>query len=672
MNLKTQIMTKFQQGELNGIEDLILAYEEENPKDLELISMKVTYFVYMGNNEEALNWACIGVRRNPFNTEANYNLAYVYDLVGDPYEAYRWYSKALFLATNENNEDVLNLNITENLNKIMKQLKAMANTTKDKKEEDHILKQIERLKEEGKNGFGLLTNTFKDYETNIGKAYIDYDGHEAYVGFYDRMANHFQTADNMIQEKGEIRPIVVKCDRIQVDDRCERILPIVSEEKNILVIQEDQKEYTLPIKKPKHFSYYRVKPNTKLFSKLPIQIGKPIPLMYDEKKKKIVLSLFVDGLSQILLEEEGFEKIMPNTYQFFKKGTICNNAYSASEWTYPSLASYVTGLDTTHHMLIHNKLNATLPLDTTTLTEYFSKAGYQTAKIDGDWRSTPNYGYLRGMDRILFQHQWTGMRTQEVVCDALDHMELMKDTNHYMWIGIGDLHDIADEVVLPASVESKLSIAERVIENGETSAKQPFSMNKRKAYIEQAKMIDQYLGLIYTYIEKNYTEEEYIVSLFADHGQGYFVKPNEFFLSPERTKVAFMFRGGHVKEAFCNELISTVDYSTILCKLCGVEMNHENIDGRLPKQFGGVNEREYVIAESIHPKDCYYASVYWKDYICNFAAVEPVREDGRFSLNQGYSIELLDYSHNSLHDDDLLQKNLKIILDHIGGNLIYD
>ena len=87
----------------------------------------------------------------------------------------------------------------------------------------------------------------------------------------------------------------------------------------------------------------------------------------------------------------------------------------------------MTGLSPVEHMLIHNKLTHVLPKDTPVLAEYFKEQGYQTAKIDGNWRFTMTYGYGRGMDRVIYQHQQIGMKVEQVVADVLDHMELMPD-----------------------------------------------------------------------------------------------------------------------------------------------------------------------------------------------------------------------------------------------------
>lgn len=58
--------------------------------------------------------------------------------------------------------------------------------------------------------------------------------------------------------------------------------------------------------------------------------------------------------------------------------------------------------------------------------------------------------------------------------------------------------------------------------------------------------------------------------------------PNDkHFLSKERTKVAFMFRGSNVDEKMSDEIISTADYLPIMCKLCDIPVDYEKINGRL-------------------------------------------------------------------------------------------
>ena len=129
-----------------------------------------------------------------------------------------------------------------------------------------------------------------------------------------------------------------------------------------------------------HFNYYRVKNGMQIKSDKQAYYGYPIPLEHKRGRRKLVLSFFADGLAQEVINGDDFEKLMPNTYKFFSKGTICTQAHSCSEWTYPSLATCVSGLDTLHHMMFHDKLDGELPKNSPTLIEYFKGKGYYTSK----------------------------------------------------------------------------------------------------------------------------------------------------------------------------------------------------------------------------------------------------------------------------------------------------
>lgn len=43
-----------------------------------------------------------------------------------------------------------------------------------------------------------------------------------------------------------------------------------------------------------------------------------VPIIHDRKRKPLILNIFVDGLSQTVLENH-MEMLMPNTYRFLGK-----------------------------------------------------------------------------------------------------------------------------------------------------------------------------------------------------------------------------------------------------------------------------------------------------------------------------------------------------------------
>ena len=258
-----------------------------------------------------------------------------------------------------------------------------------------------------------------------------------------------------------------------------------------------------------------------------------------------------------------------------------------------------------------------------------------------------------------------------LIGEVIDHIEAFKETNQFLWITIGDLHDIADELDLPNSVQSNMRLEERVQEEkSATSVKQNYSVLKIMAFKRMLKRVDMLLNILYQYLEINYEKEDIIVSLFADHGQGYMVRSDEHFMSKGRSNVAFMFRGAEIKAQKCDEIISTSDYIKIMCKLANIKMKDVKIDGVLPKAFGGEG-REYALSESIHPHDPYYAAIFAEDVNFYFENPFPVQDDGRFYLKE-YNAWITDKQGNRISDWKKYNKYLNIIIEHIKPLLIYD
>jgi hypothetical protein len=117
--------------------------------------------------------------------------------------------------------------------------------------------------------------------------------------------------------------------------------------------------------------------------------------------------------------------------------------------------------------------------------------------------------------------------------------------------------------------------------------------------------------------------------------------------------------------------MSSSDYLPIMCKLAGIPLAGNPIDGQVPVWFGGEKEREYAYTESLHPKDPYYASVFTKDCVVCFQSEGTCTDNGQFLLGD-YKIWLLDYNNNVIQNDEVLSRYEKVILNHIAPNLIYE
>lgn len=673
---KQRIEEQFQNMNLEAVGNLLDDYREMYPYDRDLLSYQTIFHLYKGELDIAFTYAKQGIRRFPTSGEMYYNLASIHEANEDLIEALKNYNIALYLYkyAKFNNEEVL-LDIAQRISMLEQTFNDLVDDCIEKKEKDMLLylhSYSQRLK---LSVFGKYEkNTRSDANKLIGTEYWIEDDEKRYIGLYRAAIPEFVGDANMdlIHAQGEFLKTNNGIKYTVVGDSQEYLLPIASSEPmNIHIFEQEGKQYKVLQRYDKHFNYYRVKKYTQVSSSKLSYYGNPIALGHHPKRKKLVLNLFVDGLAQEVIQGDDFEKLMPNTYRFFKEGMRCVNAYSCSEWTYPSLATYMSGLNTLQHMMFHNDIDGELPKEVPTLAQYFKKAGYYTSKIDGDWRSIYSYGYARGVDQYVYQIQHMGSRAEQEIANAIEHLEAFKETDQYLWLTVGDLHDIADGLDLSVAVQNQLSLEERQMEEiGATSVKQSSSENKSNTFRKAVSYMDMLFRQLFDYILRNYEEDEFLLGLFSDHGQGYLIPKGSHFLSKERTKVAMMFRGG-VQAGMTEELISTADYLPIMCKLADIPLEDVEIAGQLPVTFGGTKEREYTITESLHPGDPYYVAVNTKDATIYFNNGERTDGEGRFRLKD-YKMYAVDQQGNTLEDAELLKKYEAIILERIWPHVIYD
>lgn len=671
VNLRTRIENALNSGEIGNASKLVVEYEMLAPKDMELVNYKALLSIYLDDYENALETLEKAIIQYPLNPDINYNIAYVYEQSHDLLNAYKFYARAMYLyECNEELEKSKELGINEKLSLLL----PLIIENKEKTSEEMLL-LLDKLRDRMESFFGLKIKYFRDSTPCIGKELWLSDDERRFVAFqrslYQGGLPEFMRS--LYYVKGEL--LDTQKQSLYIVDKssnADYFIPISTIEHDTYIrITENGKAHDISPNYSNHFDYYRIKPGSIVQSNKMIHFGKPIKIGHDNKRKKLVLNIFIDGLSQTILNGDQLKKVMPYTYDFFKKGIICTNAYSSAEWTYPSLATFVTGLNLLNHMQYHSSIDDEMRRDVRTLAQYFSEAGYYTAKIDGDWRSIPSYGHTRGIDRYIYQNSGFGLKEEQIIGEVIEHLEAFADVDKYVWMCIDDLHNIADGFPSPLGVQRMMELSDWEIDDiGLTSAKQKFSERKISRYIKAAKHIDVFLNILYQYIENNFVDDEIVISLFADHGQGYLISDEGHFLGQGRTNVAFMFRGG-LDPCITDELMSSCDYKAIMCKLAGIELKDELTDGNLPRILGGDNEREWAMAESLHPGDPYYATYYTKDKIFYFENGTKTQSDGRVKIKD-YKISVEDYNGNLIEDSEFVRKYFGIMMKHIEPLQIYE
>lgn len=677
--LKNQIESYFEQENFEEVSGLLDKYKEQYPSDRDLWFYECVLALTVGELEKAQKIADKCVHKFPTSYESYYYQASVYQAKGMILEALKSYHIAytLNLYTHYANDSILEdikaqiKNLEDSFEKLLNEYIAYNDSVNISRMLSFLNRQdVVWGKDEKMARFAK--------KLVVGKEYWVTDDDLRYIGIYRAPFPQFIGEENLslIRTKAEFLKFDKKGNGSFVKGTSdEYLLPIASvENDNTHTFQSQEEVHKVGQLFSQHFNYYRVKNGMQIKSDKQAYYGYPIPLEHKQGRRKLVLSFFVDGLAQEVINGDDFEKLMPNTYKFFSKGTICTQAHSCSEWTYPSLATCVSGLDTLNHMMFHDELDGELPKNSPTLIEYFKGKGYYTSKMDGEWRSIPSYGYARGVDQYVYQHQSMGARAEQEIMDVIEHLETFKETDQYLWMTVGDLHDVANGLDLSDAVQKNLTLEERELDElGVTSVKQNYSAKKTAMYKKTIQYFDMLFGFLYIYIENNYTDDEILISLFADHGQGYLIPTGKQFLSKERTKVAFMFRGANIKQQVTDEIISTADYLPIMCRLADIQYDAASIDGKLPKAFGGLEEREYTITESLHPKDVYRAVANARDYEVYFENSEKTDEEGRFLLGD-YKVFgfYKDAENTPITDAELLKRYENIFLERIAEHIIYE
>lgn len=632
-------------------------YKEQFPYDTDSYIMEAVYWLSKGAFARVRELLSEGERLAYYNTDIQYLWGELHFAEKDYAKAMAAYSKALVfheLLSDEygiyHSEDCM-----RRLQAVELALGGLETVTRE------LFSELDEINERLQNKFDLSETIVGNGTECIGKFFQSPFAHARYCAYAlptQGYIFHSLSPKTLLMIRGEFLKLIdAECTHkaysLPVTEPV--LLPIASvKRENEITFQAGEgSPVTVRQDDDMHFGYYRLEESTKLWAKDPVVIGEPVRLVHAENRKKVVISFFVDGLSQQLIREEGLEKVMPNTWRFFSKGMICENFFTASDWTYPSVASFVSGANPLQHMMVHPEVNKKLPEDSKLLFEYLKEQGYYTAMFNGDWRSSAEYGYDRGIDRYVVQNA-VYYRNSQVINDVLEHLQAFRDTDQYIWLTTAELHDIADEYELSLPIQTSLSIREQEAQpKSATSVKQSYSPSKRAAYIQALKENDTAFQVLYDYLERNYSDDEFVVTLFGDHGQTYLLRPEQHHLARYHSNVAFMVRGG-VKQGVTEEYMSAVDYPHILSRLAGMKEEITTPDGRLPAVFGGEGERAYTITETVHPGDPYMASIHAKDHTFYFTTEEPLSWNCRLDFSD-FHTELRD-ANDSLFEDAALER----------------
>lgn len=669
--MKAGIEQALREGDCSAVWEKIKEYEKARPKDYELFSYYTAYYLMCNDIDHALIYSERAIRINPFDLEANYNYAVCLDQHGDVAAAYDYYIRANYLL-NYYQMDTLPKDVLE-----------------ARVEELHRLALENGLQDDINYVDARFHYAIRDPFRNpgqdvIGKILMDTYHQAYYIGrnnsWYDAYFSPESNLD-MIHAKCEIIPIDVFDYSCHAGGKGYReLLPVVlnpedSEKKGNYILDTGisfEKAYEEPASKK--WAYIPLEKEAYLETAFPAVFGRAIPLEQTRSadKKRLVLNIFIDSFNEKLIKEYGLKTLMPHTYRYFQNGTECTRYYSCSEYTLPSIATYWTGKLPSNHMNLLNEFRYDFMGDQKVLPEYFKDAGYVTAKIGGNDAVTPAQGYMRGMDRFIYQLASEGQTVKDVIMDTIEHLETFKETNQFVWMEIVDLHDVAGGFMRSLEVQAKVPLETRFIDNDiKTTVQQTRSQNREDIYIQELRKIDLYLSLMYHYLNENYADEELVVTLFSDHGTAFLVDNEEPFVSHQRTNIPLLVKAAGVMSGECDEVIQTTDYAAIVCRLANIPYALDESDGNLPRAFGGEHSRDFAFTQSIFLGDKYYAGVHGIDMHCYYETEHPT-EAGFHIKTKNARLWAVNDAGEQLSEGVDLDFYRSYIEDKIGHLVIYE
>lgn len=673
-----QIEALYEKGQINEAIEQFVKEEPKYGKNYRYLLMKAVFLLEAGMVDEAIKLLEERYYLHQLNYDTNFNLGYFYFVKQEYENALRYFIRASYCVEETEEEKIkaamdfveqictIDASLVEKIGMYSKEQELSHKRIQDlfpiRSMEYTGQEHTGRKKRQFVDDRGQAANTgngsdkydgYRMSESYIGGAFPKEEGVAYYTGIYDQYYEERDEVPVTYQDTGAMfKTETVAGQRcygkeFQYQTPTTVTIPVMIAKNHQPVGAEYQEKgtdsqfvtYNHMLKD--RFYYYTFSDVTKLavYSNEPIVLGEPVVWKKKKGNPNLMMTIFIDGLSQQFIEKYGLEQLMPYTYRFFKNGMRMTNAFCNGEWTYPSLASYFTSLRTTEHGMYHSSFWNQNLWKLPTVTEVLKKEGYFCSRFDGDWRSTPVCGYAKGMAREIYQQAVRTMKVDDNVEEAIEQMEAFPQTPQYIWLGIPDLHDAPDELEMRLSTQTTVTSKEREIrKTDQTSVQKTFDPVKVARYKAQLKRVDRVLETLYHYIAEHYEKNDYVISLMSDHGQGFTEEHAAYFLDEHRTRVPMYFCGCDIPAGESDALMESIDFFPTLLKAAGLP---DQLGEGQALHFNEQDGRSYVITESIHEKRLYQAVVYDKEYACFLVSKQLLENDESIDLKDA-AIHLID------------------------------
>ena len=335
------------------------------------------------------------------------------------------------------------------------------------------------------------------------------------------------------------------------------------------------------------------------------------------KKKKLVLILFLDGLSNQL------SNFLINSNKFFSKNNKFSNVFTNGSWTLPTFSNLITGQYTSTHLnfkpvsyysnlkILNNFFQSTSVKTEFNIFQFFKSQDFITSCYSPYVRINPTYNFDNGVDIFKFCEN---ENTSEIIDNIISQLEMFDENSNFIFAHLFDVHSKAKNIFQLSdyayysdknyNYKDKLS-AEKKIKSKKDKFIKFKNFNEQQEIINDVKFCDLRLNSLYNYLNrKNF--DDYTVILMGDHG----TRMNELdcngIINVKYNNIGFFIKDK--KNNFKNKrnnLIETIDLFPSLA----ARYSKNKVNSKILNQFDGRNtlysnfNKKFTISENIYDND---------------------------------------------------------------------
>jgi len=390
---------------------------------------------------------------------------------------------------------------------------------------------------------------------------------------------------------------------LNIDNTQDMILPLLIQDLNNkekgndkIILSYGNKNIKLELKYKNRFHYLPIKsdiPIDKIImqsDKRDISIGKPF---YKDKellknKPKLIVHIFIDALTQCMIDKFGYE-IMPNTKKFFSDGgTLFTNTYAQAEWTLSSMAGVLTGKYTNEHLLYHPRRED--KIKDITIADVLSKEGYTTFACTNIPKLTAINGYDKGFDRYLLA---LDKDYNYIINEAIEQLDAFGG-NQYQFLSFFDIHEAHTLQAISSQASAYLEDFQfKSLKGNSKDTSILYDEERINMYKNSITHFDKKIQRLYTEIEAY--DKGAVVVLHSDHGVNFMTQTAEL-LGKEREKVIFLYKNN--RENQIDDSIKEIrELPSIMCNDLNIEHTFK------------YDNKGYAITESLYPSKEYEIAI---------------------------------------------------------------